>query len=148
MRIGRNNLISGIAIIVIGLVLLQQARPEDFLTPAGGVNPMEYPRALLYVFLVVGALTIVSPVRRASADDLPFFSLRTAAVAAILLLYALLITRLGFAVTSFLAACGIAWAMGWRRVRSLVLVNLAGVACIWFLFNSVLKLKLPEGLFL
>lgn len=147
MRIGRTNLIGGIAIVVIGLVLLSQAQPEAFLTPAGGVNPMEYPRALLYVFITVGVLTAFSPARKRSPDDLPFFSLRTAAVAVILVLYALLVTRLGFAVTSFLAACGIAWAMGWRKPRSLILVNLAGVGCIWFLFNSVLHLKLPAGIF-
>ena len=53
---------------------------------------------------------------------------------------------MGFGVTSFLAACGIGYAMGWRKLPSLLLSNLCGTAVIWSLCWYVLKLLLPMGI--
>ena len=44
------------------------------------------------------------------------------------------------------AACGIGYAMGWRKLPSLLLSNLCGTAVIWSLCWYVLKLPLPMGI--
>ena len=145
MKIARGNLISGLVIIAIGLILLSQsASPEGLME--GDIDPMAYPRFLVWVFMGMGGLVILSPAKKSSESDLPFFSLRTAAVAASLVAYGVLVGYIGFGVTSFLAACSIAWAMGWRKPKSLILSNLIGVACIWCMFNYVLSIPLPKGI--
>lgn len=145
MKIARENLISGLVIIAIGLVLLSQsASPEGLME--GDIDPMAYPRFLVWLFMGLGALVIISPAKKASENDLPFFSKRTAAVAISLVAYGVLVGYIGFGVTSFLAACSIAWSMGWRKPKSLILSNLIGVACIWCMFNYVLSIPLPKGI--
>lgn len=145
MKIARGNLISGLVIIAIGLILLSQsASPEGLME--GDIDPMAYPRFLVWVFMGMGGLVILSPAKKSSESDLPFFSKRTAAVAISLVAYGVLVGYIGFGVTSFLAACSIAWAMGWRKPKSLILSNLIGVACIWCMFNYVLSIPLPKGI--
>lgn len=145
MKIARGNLISGLVIIAIGLILLSQsASPEGLME--GDIDPMAYPRFLVWVFMGMGGLVILSPAKKSSESDLPFFSKRTAAVAISLVSYGVLVGYIGFGVTSFLAACSIAWAMGWRKPKSLILSNLIGVACIWCMFNYVLSIPLPKGI--
>ena len=41
---------------------------------------------------------------------------------------------------------GIGYAMGWRKLPSLLLSNLCGTAVIWSLCWYVLKLPLPMGI--
>ena len=89
---------------------------------------------------------VLVPSHRRSDSDIPLFSARTAAVSGILVAYALLLDHMGFGVTSFLAACGIGYAMGWRKLPSLLLSNLCGTAVIWSLCWYVLKLPLPMGI--
>ncbi len=145
MKIARGNLISGLVIIAIGLILLSQsASPEGLME--GDIDPMAYPRFLVWVFMGMGGLVILSPAKKSSESDLPFFSKRTAAVAISLVAYGVLVGYIGFGVTSFLAACSIAWSMGWRKPKSLILSNLIGVACIWCMFNYVLSIPLPKGI--
>lgn len=145
MKIARDNLIGGLVIIAIGLTLLSQsASPEGLME--GDIDPLAYPRFLCWVFIVFGGLVILSPSKKSSEDDLPFFSARTAAVAVTIVAYGVLIGYIGFGVTSFLAACSIAWSMGWRKPKSLILSNLIGVACIWCMFNYVLSIPLPKGI--
>ena len=145
MKIARGNLISGLVIIAIGLILLSQsASPEGLME--GDIDPMAYPRFLVWGFMGMGGLVILSPAKKSSESDLPFFSKRTAAVAISLVAYGVLVGYIGFGVTSFLAACSIAWAMGWRKPKSLILSNLIGVACIWCMFNYVLSIPLPKGI--
>lgn len=146
MKIARDNLIGGLVVIAIGLVLLTQSASQEAMSLGDDIDPMAYPRFLIWVFMAFGALITISPSKKSSESDLPFFSLRTAAVAASLVAYGVLVGYIGFGVTSFLAACSIAWSMGWRKPKSLILSNLIGVACIWCMFNYVLSIPLPKGI--
>ena len=146
MKIARDNLISGLVIIAIGLVLLSQSASKEAISLGDDIDPMAYPRFLVWLFMGLGGLIIISPSKKTSENDLPFFSARTAAVAISLVAYGVLVGYIGFGVTSFLAACSIAWSMGWRKPKSLILSNLIGVACIWCMFNYVLSIPLPKGI--
>lgn len=147
MRIARENLIGGLIVIALGIVFLSQTFGLEEASATEGIHPMDYPRALTWLFIAVGGCIALVPSRRSGGPDLPLFSLRTAAVAAILAAYALLLDQLGFGVTSFCAASGIGYAMGWRRLPSLLLSNLCGTGLIWVLCWHVLKIPLPTGLF-
>lgn len=148
MKISRENLLGGLIIIALGIILLTQAYAFESLNTDEGTHPMDYPKVLIWVFIALGLLIIISPARKSSDSDLPLFSLRTATVAGILVLYALLLDVVGFGVTSFVAACAVGYTMGWHNWKSLVLSNLAGVGSIWLLFNYVLSIALPRGFLL
>ena len=128
MKIARENLISGLVVIALGLVFLSQAFGLEQANATEGIHPMDYPKALTWLFIAVGCCIVLVPSHRRSDSDIPLFSARTAAVSGILVAYALLLDHMGFGVTSFLAACGIGYAMGWRKLPSLLLSNLCGTA--------------------
>ena len=146
MKNARENLISGLVVIALGLVFLSQAFGLEQANATEGIHPMDYPKALTWLFIAVGCCIVLVPSHRRSDSDIPLFSARTAAVSGILVAYALLLDHMGFGVTSFLAACGIGYAMGWRKLPSLLLSNLCGTAVIWSLCWYVLKLPLPMGI--
>lgn len=108
MKIARENLISGLVVIALGLVFLSQAFGLEQANATEGIHPMDYPKALTWLFIAVGCCIVLVPSHRRSDSDIPLFSARTAAVSGILVAYALLLDHMGFGVTSFLAACGIA----------------------------------------
>ena len=112
MKIARENLISGLVVIALGLVFLSQAFGLEQANATEGIHPMDYPKALTWLFIAVGCCIVLVPSHRRSDSDIPLFSARTAAVSGILVAYALLLDHMGFGVTSFLAACGIGYAMG------------------------------------
>ena len=121
MKIARENLISGLVVIALGLVFLSQAFGLEQANATEGIHPMDYPKALTWLFIAVGCCIVLVPSHRRSDSDIPLFSARTAAVSGILVAYALLLDHMGFGVTSFFAACGIGYAMGWRKLPSLLL---------------------------
>ena len=112
MKIARENLISGLVVIALGLVFLSQAFGLEQANATEGIHPMDYPKALTWLFIAVGCCIVLVPSHRRSDSDIPLFSARTAAVSGILVAYALLLDHMGFGVTSFFAACGIGYAMG------------------------------------
>ena len=146
MKIARENLLSGLVVIALGLVFLSQAFGLEQANATEGIHPMDYPKALTWLFIAVGCCIVLVPSHRRSDSDIPLFSARMAAVSGILVAYALLLDHMGFGVTSFFAACGIGYAMGWRKLPSLLLSNLCGTAVIWSLCWYVLKLPLPMGI--
>ena len=79
MKIARDNLIGGLVVIAIGLVLLTQSASQEAMSLGDDIDPMAYPRFLIWVFMAFGALIIISPSKKSSESDLPFFSLRSMA---------------------------------------------------------------------
>ena len=124
MKIARENLISGLVVIALGLVFLSQAFGLEQANATEGIHPMDYPKALTWLFIAVGCCIVLVPSHRRSDSDIPLFSARTAAVSGIL----------------------VGYAMGWRKLPSLLLSNLCGTAVIWSLCWYVLKLPLPMGI--
>lgn len=146
MKLSRENMLGGILMVAIGIVFLSQTQAFEGTGMDEGLHPMSYPKVLIWCLMAMGALIFFSPSRKSSDSDIPLFSLRTAAVSAILVAYAILLDVIGFGVTSFLAACAIGYTMGWHNWKSLLLSNLAGVGSIWALFTYVLSIMLPRGL--
>ena len=91
MKIARENLISGLVVIALGLVFLSQAFGLEQANATEGIHPMDYPKALTWLFIAVGCCIVLVPSHRRSDSDIPLFSARTAAVSGILVAYALLL---------------------------------------------------------
>lgn len=61
-------------------------------------------------------------------------------------IYAILITRLGFFVSTFIFICSAMWFLGARRVTAYVFSTLGISLFIYFLFVMQLKVPLPKGI--
>ena len=86
MKIARENLISGLVVIALGLVFLSQAFGLEQANGTEGIHPMDYPKALTWLFIAVGCCIVLVPSHRRSDSDIPLFSARTAAGRALSLL--------------------------------------------------------------
>ena len=53
MKIARENLISGLVVIALGLVFLSQAFGLEQANATEGIHPMDYPKAITWLFLAV-----------------------------------------------------------------------------------------------
>ena len=88
MKIARENLNSGLVVIALGLVNHSQAFGLEQANATEGIHPMDYPKALTWLFIAVGCGSVLVPSHRRSDAYIPLFSARTAAVAGILVAYA------------------------------------------------------------
>ena len=148
MKISTINLAAGAGLVALSLVLLTQVPLST--GPSYGtedIDPMLYPRVLLYALLGCGAIIALLPSASACSqgDGIPFATWRTFSSAAVIVAYALLVNVAGFMTASFLASTALALIMGWRQWLTLLWINLAGMVVFWLLFRHVLKIVLPSG---
>lgn len=145
--ISRINAISGLSILAVGLLLFSQTFGYEDTTLSEGIHSMDYPQVLIVLFMITGVAILLAPSSSSCAqgDGIPVFSFRSCGIAVLFLGYALLLPVIGFGSSSFLAASLCGYLLGWRRLPLLLSANGAGVLCIWFLFNNVLKIPTPAG---
>lgn len=146
MKIARENLISGLVVIALGLVFLSQAFGLEQANATEGIHPMDYPKALTWLFIAVGCCIVLVPSHRRSDSDIPLFSARTAAVSGSSSPTRCCWITWDSAVTSFSPPAASAMRWGGCKLPSLLLSNLCGTAVIWSLCWYVLKLPLPMGI--
>ena len=143
---GNRDFISGIALIIVSAVLFSQTLGGGIILFEDDIDPMIYPRVITVMLGILGAVISLRGLRRgAGAPDMPVFTRRTVGVAVVLLVYAAVFNRLGFALSSVFAGCSVAFIMGWRRPLPLAAVNIVAVALIWALFVKGLRIPLPTG---
>ena len=149
MRVFRPiNVISGLAIVSIGLLLLLQTFGNDGLT-VDGYASMAYPVALLYIFIALGFLIVILPekaTKTSTAQQSSVFSLRICLIGLVILLYSIGLTFIGFITASYLASIACALVMGWKRIPFLLGINFVIVIGIWLMAKYLLKMPLPEGI--
>lgn len=148
MKLSTINLTAGAGLVALSLVLLTQVP----LSTGGGfstddIDPMLYPRVLIFLLLGCGLVIAFLPSSSACAqgDGIPFFTWRTFASAGAIVAYSLLVNILGFMTASFLASVALAAIMGWHKWFNLLWINAVGMVVFWLLFRHVLKIVLPAG---
>ena len=148
MKLSTTNLATGAGLVTLSLLLLTQVPLST--GPSFGaedIDPMLYPRILIYALLGCGLMIALLPSSGACAQNsgMSFISLRSLLTSGVIVAYALLVDVLGFMTASLLASMSLAVVMGWRKWPSLIAINLVGMVLFWLLFRHVLKIVLPLG---
>lgn len=144
----KQDVISGLVLLGISGALYSQTLGSGEGLFADDISPMAYPRILIGVLAALGALIAGAGLLAREGNcktAIPIFSSRTTGAGGVLIAYAVAFPVLGFALSSFLAASGIAVCMGWRRLPALLAVNIVSIAVIRSLFTYVLNIPLPAG---
>jgi putative tricarboxylic transport membrane protein len=151
MRVGDRA--AGIAAIVFGSVVAAYA---GSFPPATGqpVGPGAFPAAIGVALAAAGVLLLVNGLRQQPRDswiDLtgwaanPQLASRAALVLAVVVLYALVLDRIGFLITATLLLSALFAAFGVRRTRILPMAVCVTLA-IHVAFYTLLRVPLPWGL--
>ena len=149
MQRSKISLFSGGLLVALAIGLYTQTfTTANFAVGPDSIDPMAYPRVLLYVLMACGVIIALAPSASACAqgDGIPMISSRIVLTSVVLVAYALLVNVLGFVVSSFCASAACAVVMGWRRIPLLLGVNALGMLLFWGFFRFVLKIPLPQGL--
>lgn len=152
---GRSEVVPAAGLVVLGIYLLLSARGIS--VPAGehSIGPRFFPYVVGGVLVVVGLWLVVAVLRgdRAEAeagedvDDQASTDWRTLGViAAVLAGYVVLVQPLGYLLATIGLFAGMAWSLGARSWRSLVLVSLLVPFATYLLFTRALGIYLPNGL--
>lgn len=129
-----------VALALLGAFVLVQASLLRMTSLGGGPGPGVFPIALGALLLGLGAWLTPTAVReRATFGNLP----RLAGLAATLVVYAILLDRLGFVITTSLAMAGMLVAFTTRRRALWAAVGVVGAVAAYALFSSILRVQLP-----
>ncbi|HIV99864.1 MAG TPA: tripartite tricarboxylate transporter TctB family protein [Candidatus Desulfovibrio intestinipullorum] len=140
------DVLCGGLLVGLSVVLFAQTTGSTGPVFADDIDPMQYPRALIILLGVMGALLAGKGLfARAERTDMPIFTRHTLGVMAVLILYAAFFITLGFFITSVLACLGIALIMGYRRLPLLTGASVLSVVLIWLMYVYILRIPLPSG---
>jgi putative tricarboxylic transport membrane protein len=129
-----------LALALLGAFVLVQASQLRMTTLGGGPGPGVFPIALGTLLLGLGVwLTPAALRERTEFGNLA----RLAGLAAVLVLYAILLDPLGFVITTSLAMAGMLAAFTSNRRPLWAAVGVVGAVAAYALFSSVLRVQLP-----
>jgi putative tricarboxylic transport membrane protein len=129
-----------VVLALLGAFVLVQAFQLKMTSLGGGPGPGVFPIALGALLLGLGVLLAPAALReRAEFGNVP----RLAGLAGVLILYAILLDRLGFVITTSGAMAGMLAAFTARRRALWAAVGVAGAVASYALFSSILHVQLP-----
>jgi len=145
MNFFRSNIINGIFVLLASVVLFFQTtgKKDAFITE--GIHPMDYPRALIILLIILGFFIAFTKTKKNEEDRIPIVTRRTISMCLSLILFGILFEIIGFAICSFGGMMMSGVIMGYRRIMFLACVSAISCACIWTIFTYVLKIPLPLG---
>lgn len=142
------DIVCGLCIVGLSALLYTQTTSSAEPVFADEIDPMQYPRYLIYLLGIMGiALAgkgLVASGGNANAN-IPIFTRHTVGVMAVLVLYAALFVTLGFFVTSVATCFAIALIMGYRKLPLLAGASLLSIVLIWLMYLYILRIPLPAG---
>lgn len=145
-RVYRQDIIAGIAVILIGIIsfILTLSMP--------GKAPI-FPRLISAAFLVFGILLAVTSYTKLKKDvpteekvsELKDFKYPVI-VFALLILYVLAVVNIGFYIATPIMLVCYMWFMGIRKIRTILITTVIVMAFVYILFTMQLKVPLPKGI--
>lgn len=145
MNFFRSNIINGIIVLLVSVVLFFQTKGTKNVFMTEGVHPMDYPRALIILLIILGFFIAFTKTKKTEEDRIPIVTRRTISMCLSLILFGILFEIIGFALCSFGGMMMSGVIMGYRRNMFLAGVSAISSACIWAIFTYVLKIPLPLG---
>ncbi len=142
----KQDVISGALLVALSVLLYTQTSSSGDLMFEDDIDPMKYPRMLVYLLGFLGLLLAGRGLMlKEVPSEIPIFSRRTLGIMAVLVVYAAIFTTVGFFVSSALAGFAVAFIMGWRKLVVLAASSVFSVVVIWLLFTYILRIPLPVG---
>jgi putative tricarboxylic transport membrane protein len=144
----RTNLVGGILFVIIAAVILwlipsQIAMPE---VQSAGVNPRLMPRVVSIIILVCGALLIVQSLflKKEEVIEVHFKKEQSTAlvVALVMVLFTVLIIKIGFLIGSFVMIFTLMYFYGVRKIKPYI-TCFAWATVIYLMFVYVFNIGLP-----
>ena len=138
--------ILGTIFILIGAAYLYQTYYNDIFFAGGELEPMDYPRALILIWLFLSALYVIIP-----RDEMEVEGIKKAApllikIALVSCGYVTLLSRIGFICASFLFLMFFFYLFKDRRYFRMSLISTISAVSLWAIFEIILKTPLPLGI--
>lgn len=145
MNFSKSNIINGIFVLFVSVALFFQTtgKKDAFITE--GIHPMDYPRALIIILLILGVFIAFTKSNETKGDRIPIVTRRTISMCLSLILFGILFEKIGFALCAFGSMMLSGVIMGYRRHLFLCCISAISCACIWIVFTYILKIPLPAG---
>ncbi len=145
MKVSSTDKLSGITGIVLGIVMYMYAGtfPERAASAALYVRFLAVVLGAFALFLLIKAIKKNESKRILWVERPVFFYI----TAGSLIIYIVLLSILGFFISSFLFMFGLAWILGYRKIVSLSIGTVSLLAAIYFVFVRFLSVPVPTGFF-
>ncbi len=145
MKVSSTDIISGITgiCIAVGMYLYAGTFPERAASAALYIRFLAVVLGAFSIFLLSKAIYLKDP-KIIGWIERPVYFYTTAGL---LIIYILLMTVVGFFVSSLLFMFVLSWILGYRKVISLSVGTVSLLSVIYFVFIRFLSVPVPTGLF-
>lgn len=131
--------------LVFGTVCLYEAYTAEIIFSFDALGPMDYPKVLLYAWLVLTIAYIVIP--RESFDPAELIVAAPVLLKTIgnAVIFVLLLPRIGFICSSVIFVSILFYHLGDRNYLKIGGISIISVLSLWVIFEFVLRTPLPLG---
>lgn len=144
-KVIHSRAILGGLFLILGGICLYEAYTAKIIFSTDALGAMDYPKVLLFAWLVLSVTYIVIPRPRLDPKELMVAApvlLRTVVNA---IIFVILLPRIGFICSSFLFISVLFYHLGDRDYRKIGLISMVSVIGLWVIFEFVLRTPLPLG---
>lgn len=148
MRRGTLDLAYGLALLAIGGFLYWETTDRKYADVMGlgmATDPAFYPRVLLTIWMIVGAVLVVRGLVGAGEPGEPLRWGRLGGIVAATAAYSWLTAAVGFVFASVAFCLVVAPMLGYRRPLALLAVGIGLPVLIWAIFTYALQISLPTS---
>lgn len=135
----------GFLFLLFGAICLYEAYTADIIFSTDVLGAMDYPKVLLYAWMILVAVYLIIPRKPFDAKELIVAApilIKTILNATV---FVLLLPRIGFICSSSIFISVFFYHLGDRNFKKIALISIASVLVLWVIFEFVLITPLPLG---
>ena len=140
-----SRLFLGIVFLLFGAICLHQAYTADIIFSTDILGAMDYPKVLLYTWMLLVIVYIAIPRKPFDAKELMIAAPVLIKTILNATLFVILLPRIGFICSSSFFVAALFYHLGDRNFKKIALISIISVLVLWLIFEYVLITPLPLG---
>lgn len=131
--------------LILGGICLYEAYTAEIIFSTDALGAMDYPKVLLFAWLLLAVVYLVVP--RPRFDPKELFVAAPVLLKTIVnsIVFVLLLPRIGFICSSFIFISVLFYHLGDKNYQRTGLISIVSVVGLWIIFEFVLRTPLPLG---
>lgn len=140
--------IAGIIIVLLGIAVLIYSNSLN--TPdAGYIDASFFPNVIGVLFIITGSMLVIDTIRKSKYTDEEKITLylKEAVMIVAYFVYIILMPYVGYMIMTPLLIAGLTFYLGYRKIYANLIIGIVVMISVYVLFNKLLSVPLPTGIF-
>lgn len=144
----KGDRIAGIIIVLLGIAVLIYSNSLN--NPnAGYIDASFFPNVIGILFIVTGSMLVIDTIRKSkyTGEEKITLYFKEAVMIVAYFVYIILMPYVGYMIMTPLLIAGLTFYLGYRKIYANLIIGVVVMISVYVLFNKLLSVPLPTGIF-